>query len=323
MKPPTYRGTPIKSLEGLAQILDYSVTTLIQTAEHSSRYYRPNSPVIKPDGRTRQTYRVISPLNDLQDRILKSIFHQVEFPAYLQGSIKATGTPRGYIVDATLHAKYRVTISDDIKDFFPSIKYNLILEIWRDFFRCPTDVAHILAQLTTYHGFIPQGAKTSSYLANLVFWDTEPQLESELKQRGFVYTRSVDDINVSSNKRVTRADIGFVTAKVYGMLSKKRLKPNRRKRHIQMPAHRKTVHNLNINSGVPTMPKRERSKIRAAVKQCEKMAKTDRSSQIYLALYQSTLGRVSTMQRLHPHEAQPYRDKLIAINPFTTPDCSE
>jgi hypothetical protein len=316
MEPPNYRGTPIKSLEGLAQILDYSVATLRQTAKHAARYYRPNAPEHKPDGRIRQTFSVLPPLCELQDRILIGIFHHVEFPTYLQGSIKATGIPRDYIVDASLHAQYRVTISDDIKDFFPSIKHNLVLSIWRDFFGCSPDVARILAQLTTYKGFIPQGASTSSYLANLVFWDTEHKLVSDLMQSGFFYTRYVDDINVSTNTRVTRADIDFVTTEIYGMLAKKRLRPNRKKRDIQTPAHRKTVHNLNINAGVPTMPKEERSKIRAAVKQCEEMARADRSSQVYVELYRSTLGRVSTMQRMHPREAQPYRDRLNAIRPI-------
>jgi len=316
MKPLHYRGTPIKSLEGLAQILDCSVTTLRQTAECSARYYQPNPPEHKPDGRIRQTYRVLSPLKELQDKMLHAILDQIEFPLYLQGSIKDTETPRDYIADASLHAQYRWTISDDVKDFFPSVRHELILEIWRDFVGCPNDIAYLLANLATFHGMIPQGAATSSALANLVFWDREHQLVSKLEQRGFFYTRYVDDINVSSNKRLNKADIRFITSNLYGMLSSKGLKPNRKKRHIQISSHKKTIHNLNINAGVATMSKTERSKIRAAVKQCEEMANTDRSSDIYIELYQCTLGRVSTMQRLHPHEAQPYREKLIAIQPI-------
>lgn len=47
------------------------------------------------------------------------------------------------------------------------------------------DVAEILTMLTTKDGGLPQGAVTSSFLANLVFWDYEPSLVEKLAFAGY------------------------------------------------------------------------------------------------------------------------------------------
>ena len=111
----------------------------------------------------------------------------------------------------------------------------------------------VLTQLTTYKKAVPQGASTSSYISNLIFWDKEPQLESQLRQQGFLYSRYVDDITISADKFVDKQKQKFViTTQVYGMLRSIDVKPNRSKtkRGVQTRTGKMIVHNLNIhNSG--------------------------------------------------------------------------
>src|SRR5258706_8338328 len=203
MEIPNYEGELIESIEALAILYNISEDRLKSIVNRSSVHYRPIAPIIKENGKIRQIYNVVWPLKRLQRQTVDSIFHRVAYPSYLQGSIKAeNGISRDYIVDATRHAAYNIIMRFDIEDFFPSIKYGLVLSIWHDFFRFPLQVAHTLAKATTYQAFLPQGASTSSYIANLVFWDREPQLEAKLAQYGFFYTRYVDDINISSNERL-------------------------------------------------------------------------------------------------------------------------
>ena len=99
------------------------------------------------------------------------------------------------------------------------------------------------------------------------------------------------------------------------MLKSVDVKPNRSKREIHTIGRRMAVHNLNVNSGRPTLCKKERARIRAAVKQCEEMASIDRSSEEYKEIFQSVSGRVVVMERLHKNEAKKYRERLRAIKP--------
>ncbi len=315
MNTPKYNGPTILNLEMLAEIQEMPVTELKDLIFTARRCYRANSPVIKPDGNIRQIYTVLAPLDLFQRRIVDNIFQHVKFPPYLQGSIKADEIDRGYIENANLHAKYRFIVRDDIKNFFQSVTYKLILRIWQDFFGFPFSVASALAQTTSYNGFLPQGASTSSCLANLAFWDREYLLVSLLEQNSYFYTRFVDDVNISSNTRLDKAAVTLVREKVYAMFRSNGLRPNRKKSRVQTRSSKKTVNNLNISSGRATMDEKERLRIRAAVRQCEEMAKITKASDEYMHLYNTTLGRVMTMNRLHKHEAKPYRERLRAIEP--------
>jgi hypothetical protein len=315
MKVPVYNNRPIGSIEALAKALSKSPAELIQLSSDADRYYRPNKPEIKPNGGVRQTYSVSPYLQGVHKRIIEQIFYHVDYPLYLQGGIKDTHSPRDYIANASLHAGRRVVISEDISKFFPSIRDPLVLKMWQHFFHFPKYVAQLLTQLTIYKGFVPQGAATSSYIANLVFWDREPQLEHTLRQRGFYYSRFVDDITVSTDREVEKKELQAVTSMIYGMFISAGVKPNRDKRAVQTRGGRMRVHNLNVDSGRPTMNRKERSRIRAAVKRCEIMALPEPHGDKYKKLYDSVRGRVAVMARLHPKEAGSYIRRLDAIKP--------
>jgi hypothetical protein len=254
-------------------------------------------------------------LSKIQKEIKRTIFYNIDYPIYLQGGVKDEAVPRDAISDASIHAGREVIISEDISDYFPSIKSSLVLETWQYFFNFPEEVALVLSSLTTYDGFLPQGAPTSSYIANLIFWDIEPLIEFELREQGFIYTRYIDDITVSADNRVTKHEIEFIVSKIVGMLSKKDLKPNRDKHAIHTRAERRNVHNLNVNTGKPTMSKEERKNIRAAVFQCERKAKEDPYSTEFGEMFERVQGRVAYMKRLHPQKGKQYQDRLNAIKP--------
>ena len=149
----------------------------------------------------------LQPLKTIQENILHEILHYVDFPDYLLGSIKDIDFPRDYIRDASLHLGQEVVIKEDISDFFNSIRPELVLKMWKYFFNFSTEVAELLVKLTTYVGFIPQGASTSSAISNLIFWNKEPELEFSLRQKGYIYSRYVDDITVSISHRVEKRGI--------------------------------------------------------------------------------------------------------------------
>src|SRR5687768_10133711 len=239
----------IDNIEALAAVLGYTSQELTVLSLTANSYYRPNRPEKKPDGTTRQTYRVLPPLKEVQSNIKKHIFYDVYFPEYLLGGIKDIEHPRDYVRSASLHAESKIFIKEDIFNFFPSIRAALVYRIWRLFFAFPSELCKILTKLTTYKGFVPQGASTSNYLANLVFWETEPQLEYTLSQNGCNYTRLVDDITISSKRKILPPEQQQITEMVYRMLFSLRFKPKRRKRRVMTLRLQVNIHNLNVNSG--------------------------------------------------------------------------
>ena len=217
MKQLSYSYKPIGSIASLALTLGVTEKELEDVAKNAGNYYKPNKPKIKSNGKTRQTYRVLELLHKIQDAILEKIISGVDFPEYLQGSIKDIELPRDYVRDAEIHATNNILLKEDISSFFSSTRRELVKKMWKFFFRFPENVAEVLTQLTTYNEFVPEGASTSPAVANLVFWKHEPNLEHELRQKGYIYTRFVDDISVSFKSRISKDELQLITTKIYGM----------------------------------------------------------------------------------------------------------
>ena len=74
------------------------------------------------------------------------------------------------------------------------------------------------------------------------------------------------------------------------------------------------VNNLAVNAKV-SLTTRERSKIRAAVLECENAFKGQLDAKKYRQLYDSTLGRVRTMQRMHRKDASALLRRLELHQP--------
>ncbi len=315
MNPPVYLDKPVEDIETLAQILEISPDRLYQLAQNTNHLYWANKPKLKPGGGVRQTYTVKPPLKCVHRMIKTKIFYAVYYPLYLQGSVKDSETPRSYITNAALHSGKRIVINEDIDNFFPSIQRHLVMKMWTQFFHFPISVATILAELTTYRGFVPQGAPTSSYIATLVFWDKEPELEFALRKQGYTYSRLVDDISVSTSEFTSKEDQQKITSQIYAMLFSAGVKPNRKKRSIRTNNQRMTVNKRNVNSTRPTYDKKERAKIRASVRECEIYAEHDRSSEEYIKQFNATFGRVTEMSKCHPIASDKYRKRLESIRP--------
>jgi hypothetical protein len=310
-----YTKAPIGKVSSLARALSVKKPQLICLSDEADKYFYLLKSLEKPDGTRRNIYAVREPLKTIQQVINSRIIRHVSFPLYLQGSIRDRKNPRGYIADAQLHVSKRLIVRIDIENFFPSVDQNLVHCIWKRFFHFPDHVARILTRLTTYNGFLPQGAPTSPGLANLVFWDMEQSLYEELNRLGFCYSRYVDDITISTNEYTKISQLNSIFSKVFGMFAYKGVSPNRSKTDISTRGHPLKVHGLNVNLDRPTMPAKERSKIRAAVKECEAAFTIDRQDDEYESFWMSTYGRVQCMLSLKCSEASSYKSLLELVRP--------
>lgn len=316
MEAPIYRNKPIASVESLSRCLSTPKAQLLRLADKADQFYSLKL-IVKPDGKHREVYRVGSSLKQVQKKILQRIFYNVDVPRYLQGGIHDQKTHRDYVANARLHADKRILLREDINGFFPSIKAQHVKVMWQHLFHFSEDVAIVLTKLTTFRGVVPQGASTSTYIGNLIFWDLEPQIEADLRQRDFCYSRYIDDITISANRYVSQKEWQLVTEKVYGMMLSKEMKPNRKKRAVQSNSGQMTVHDLNVNSRNVTLSKQKWSQFRVAVRQVEQMAVGKLGTAEYESLYNHVRGRAAAMSRIQPHKAKPYIARLRLIEPNT------
>ncbi|HHV6403151.1 TPA: reverse transcriptase family protein, partial [Haemophilus influenzae] len=237
---------------------------------------------------------------------------KIYYPEYLQGSL----AKRDYLTNANIHTNSKCILTEDIRNFFPSISKDIVVSIWKNIFHFPYDVSETLAELITYKGFLVQGSPVSSYIANLALWYKEPELVNTLSQKGFIYTRYVDDISVSSKRPITKKEKTRIIRQIHTMLSSIGVELNRKKHKIMPRNNRQEIHRVNVNTNAPTLPKKEREKIESAVHQCEMMYKSSPKSSEYKTLFNATQGRVNMLSRLHSSLATKLKCRLEKIKPI-------
>lgn len=148
-----------------------------------TKYGTPEVRVINPSTKT---------LKIIQKRVNNLLNDKIPPAPYAFGSTKR----RSGVLNAGFHKGNKYVFQTDLRGFFPSITRQ---EVYRMFIRFgfSSDVASILTKLTTYKGHIPQGASTSSTIANLVFKKTGDVIADYCKQNGLRFSAYVDDLTIS------------------------------------------------------------------------------------------------------------------------------
>lgn len=310
---PKYNGKSIASQESLAGALGLSVEVLadfVSTASSRYTYFD----IAKKDGKLRNISSPSHELKIIQKRINRVIFGNIKYPDYLFGGIQ----DKDYVKNAYAHAHSKLLITLDIKNFYPTINQKLVFEIFKYFCKFPDSIASCLSELTTLNGFVPQGACTSSNIANLVFYDTEHILIRELSQKQLVYSRLLDDICISSKKPLKPEAITEIINKVAALLHRKKFKLKPEKTRISSignPEVLMEVTGLWLNRGAPRAHRSERIDIRTELFRCEQNFKLSRTHPDYHASHDRLSGRVAKLTHLGHIESESQRNRLRSILP--------
>lgn len=141
--------------------------------------------------------RTINPpkkeLKEIQKRVNGYLVSHIPMPEYAYGGIKHKDNIR----NARYHKGQKFVFQTDLKDFFPYITHRMVYEMFQRSGFSP-DVSSLLTKLTTYKGHLPQGAPTSTTIANLVFVPTGIELQAIAEREGLRFTTFVDDVTMSS-----------------------------------------------------------------------------------------------------------------------------
>ncbi len=183
----------INTFKHLAYQLKVKRSEIESIISNIDKYYTEK--VIIKEGKKKP--RIINPshnrLKVIQKRIQKQILLEIEIPDYAFGAVKG----RDNVDNANVHKGKKYKFTTDLRNFFPSVNHHQVFQMFRMNGFSP-EVSRVLTQLTTYKGRIPQGAPTSSTIANLVFVKTGKNLDAFAKENQITFTSFVDDLTFSS-----------------------------------------------------------------------------------------------------------------------------
>ena len=318
-----YRGDPIKKLENFISFLDLEDDyEAFISSNSSSRYREPVKSAYKSDGSKR---RVLCPnklTRKFQRRINNRFFKpKIIWPEFVYGSIpkliNGIEDSRDHIKCAEKHCGAKSLLKMDISDFFDNIHKEHIKDILVNTLDLSNEVADFICDVCCFENTLVQGALTSSYVANLIFFDLEHLLVKRLERKGLTYTRFIDDISVSSKA----SNFNFNTAKklIEDMLLQKDLPINEQKEEVSYSSIKPLmVHGLRVEFDQPRLPAKEIAKIRAEVHALTKKAQENnfRKSRSYRRSFDRCLGRIHKLARVkHPKHGY-LKNALSDIQPL-------
>ncbi len=194
---PGRRQLNIRTLPHLSRRLNVKLEVLEGVAK-SIVFQYVETRIRKKDG---ESLRTINAPGDRLMRIQRSINENLLDGLWLPDSIHGSRTGRSVVTATAPHRGRPFWWRADIKDFYPSISAKRVYDMFIAL-GCAPDVARLLTRLTTYDHRLPQGAPTSSALANLYlrFSRVAQRLEGLARTHGLQVTLYGDDIVITGDE---------------------------------------------------------------------------------------------------------------------------
>lgn len=291
----------IRSLRDFAWTLGVPIDRLHALAADPAANYNEFSRWKNPE--KTQARMIRNPRNELKQvqRLIKDrVFGEEAFGPEVQGGVSGC-SPK---TNAQKHVGARVLVTVDVKAFYDNVDHRAVFSTLREF-GYSTGVARLLTKLTTRKGRLPQGAPTSSAVANLVLArPVDAPTRAQTQRAGTTFTRYVDDIALSGDNPATHI------AAIARRLSSRGLSIHRGKKlKIRSRSNPQTVTGLNINSGRPTVPRQYRDDVGSAIHKLA--AITD--PQMRAAAVRSIEGRIAYVRQFQPGAARRLADQLARV----------
>lgn len=186
------------SREDVSNLLGVRLSEINHVISRHKHYYMPRD-FPKPDGTCRKLLVPRGRLKEIQSEIKTRILSTISWPTSVHGGV----LKRSNRTNALPHVGKSAVYSLDIKSFFPSVPPSAVNAAFKRL-GFTEAAAKLLTRLTTWEHQLPQGAPTSTGLANLVLDRLDARFSSLCHEHGFDYTRFVDDITFSGGYRILK-----------------------------------------------------------------------------------------------------------------------
>jgi RNA-directed DNA polymerase len=250
------------SVSHLQAILGHSFVELDDLSSHAVKYYSPfhlrekPRPFSKNAGSKKVRFidRPVDPLKAIQARIEARILKKLILPEHLLGGVRG----KSILDNARQHLNARYLVTIDIKNFFPSITPLMVNSVWRKPLNCSPKIAYVLTGLTTCRNRLPQGAPTSTLLANLVLGSKDGEIRDICEKHGVNYSSWLDDLAFSGDSSPR------ILGQVITRLANAGFRVSHQKIKLMGPHDRKILNNLVLGRFV-TVKREYLGQIRAGI----------------------------------------------------------
>jgi RNA-directed DNA polymerase len=295
------------SLSYVEVLLGHSRVELTDLARHAVRYYKP-FPLRKRErpfaqktepSKRRLIDNPIGPLKAIQSRIEKRLLKRLILPEHLLGGVRE----RTITDNAQLHLNAKCLVTIDIKNFFPSITPHQVRAVWRTLLNCSPTVSHLLTGLTTCRSRLPQGAPTSTLLANLVLSSFDSEIQAVCAHNGVSYSSWIDDLAFSGDSATC------IIAPVIAVLMKAGFSVSHQKIKVMGPGKRKILNKLVLGRFV-TVQTQYLRRIRAGIRnlQCGRVGAHEIDDYV-----QRLEGSINYLRLFHIKKAEAFQEQLRSV----------
>lgn len=291
----------------LAQRLGSSREKLRSIALDPDSHYNP-FPQIKPPrpfarrkskAKIREIDQPLDPLLEVQKRIYRVLLRDLNLPEHICGGVRG----RSVLYNVAHHQNESTIVTLDIKECFPSITADHVYFVWRVVLKCSHKVARLLTRLTTFNGHLPQGAPTSTTLANLVLNSIDAPIRKAASERGVNYSSWIDDIPLSGSEARSLIPIAVSS------LRRRGFRVSRSKLKVMGGRKRREVNGV-IAGTTPSVSREKRDRIRAALHHLRVGDIRDEDQASYIATQK---GRIAYLASINPAQARKFEIRLAEI----------
>ncbi len=220
--------------------------------------------IINQKNKQRCLYEPVTEIKYIQKFILHSILYKnikkYNFAKNVTGFLKDTNI----LNNAYPHLNKFAIIKMDIKDFFPTISRSMIFNKFRQYNKFSYEYSYILSKLVTYKDFLPQGAPTSPFIANIcakgIDFRINKLIETINKNNNISieYTRFADDITLSFNKKF---NYDYIISIIYEIIIDEGFFPNYSKTRVIKKSQCQKVTGIVVNHDKCKIESKEIKKI--------------------------------------------------------------
>lgn len=241
----------IFELEHLSRLIGVEYDALRSMISGANNFYRTFS-IKKRSGGVRRIDAPYPSLLLCQDWIYRNILINKPIHESAHGYVPK----RSIFSNASVHLGARCLLKMDLKDFFPSIKINWVINYFSGL-GYAENVAFYLAALCCCDGRLVQGASTSPYLTNILLVGLDRRLSALSVKYGINYTRYADDLTFSG-EYIPHGIINLISSIVadYGLCV------NEAKTRLQINKSQKIVTGLSVAGNKLSVPRQYKRKLK-------------------------------------------------------------
>ena len=291
----------ISTLDSLAQWLNLKPNLLKEFAENgiSINHLKKHRFKKKNGNGYRTVYEVDDFGLELAQKVIEEALKHIQVLT-LSSKVNGFIVGRSILTNARQHIGNKYLLNIDIKDFFETITYEQVFEVFKKI-GAQIPISEALAKLTTYKGNLVQGFNSSPAISNLVFMKIDEQLNILSKENGVTYTRYADDLSFSSQNPIT------IYSGVEAILTLNGFKINDSKTIYQKRGHTIIVTGLSINDQQqPRVPNRYKKRLRMTLYNLSKKLISVSSIESLLDVTEiadKILGQIMYLNGIEPYRA--------------------